>query len=136
MLLAFLSGCMGRLLEEQRAEIQRQREELERFRKETAALIQQRQKEQQEREACNRALYEYQAAQRAKDPEEAIAHYRQGLKLCPDDDVAHNELGELYLQQKRLAEAVTEFTEALRINPNFSRAQKNLEAAKVEQGVP
>ena len=132
----FLTGCLGRLLEEQRAEIQRQQEELERFRQEMKALAQQRQKEQQEQEACNRAFYEYEAARRVEDPEEAIARYRQGLQLCPNDDVAHNELVELYLQQKRLAEAITEFTEALRINPNFSRAQKNLEAVRAQQGVP
>ena len=130
----FLSGCLGKVLEKQRAEIQRQQEELKRFQQEAAALAQHRQKEQQQREACNRAFYEYQAARQAPDPEEAVAQYRQGLQLCPDDDVAHNELGELYLQHGRLAEAITEFTEALRISPNFSRAQKNLEAAKAEQG--
>jgi tetratricopeptide (TPR) repeat protein len=126
----FLCGCLGRLLEEQQAQIQRQQEELERLRQETEALFQSRQKEQQEQEACNRAFYEYEAARKTKDPQEAIARYRQGLQLCPDDDVARNELGELYLQQGQRAEAITEFTEALRINPNFSRAQKNLQAAK------
>jgi tetratricopeptide (TPR) repeat protein len=44
--------------------------------------------------------------------------------------VAHNELGELYLRLGRKADAAAEFEAALRLNPNFSRAQRNLEAAR------
>jgi tetratricopeptide (TPR) repeat protein len=126
----FLSGCLGKSLAEQQALIQKQQEDLERLRQETNALFQRRQKEQQAQEACNRAFREYEAGRKTKDPQEAIARYRQGLDLCPDDDVAHNELGEIYLQQGQMAEAITEFTEALAINPNFSSAQNNLDAAR------
>jgi len=52
------------------------------------------------------------------------------LSLCPNDDVAHNELGEIYLRLGRRAEAMAEFQAALQINPNFSRAQKNLDVAQ------
>ena len=121
----FLSGCLGKLLEEQRAEVQRQQEDLERLRQETAALYQRRQKEQQEQEACNQAFYKYQAARKTENLQDAIMHYRQGLQLCPNDDVAHNELGQIYLQQGQLAETITEFTEALKITPNFSLAPLN-----------
>ena len=117
-------------IEQQRAEIARLRQEAEQLKGEADALQQQRQKEGQEREACNRAFYAFDAARKAKGTEEAVSQYREGLRLCPGDDVAHNELGELYLRLGHKTEAAAEFTEALRLNPNFSRAQKNLEAAQ------
>jgi Flp pilus assembly protein TadD len=48
----------------------------------------------------------------------------------PNDDVAHNELGEIYSRLGRKAEAIAEFQAALQINPNFSRARKNLDAVR------
>jgi tetratricopeptide (TPR) repeat protein len=117
-------------LQQQRAEIARLRQEAEQLRQEADALQQQRQKEEKEREACNRAFYAFDAARKVKNPEEAIAHYREGLDLCPSDDVAHNELGELYMRLGRKPQAAAEFEAALRLNPNFSRAQKNLDAVR------
>ncbi|MEW6300198.1 MAG: tetratricopeptide repeat protein, partial [Thermodesulfobacteriota bacterium] len=106
------------LLEQQRAEIERLRQESAQLRQEIEALQQQRQKEEQEREACNRAFSLFDAARNAPTEEEAIDRYREGLALCPADDVAHNELGELYMRLGRKDEAVAAFTEALRLNPN------------------
>ena len=124
-----LAGCMGKVLKEQRVEIERQREELSRLTAEMEAVREQQRKEREQREACNRAFYEYQGARSAARTDEAIAHYEKGLSLCPDDDVAHNDLGELYLGQGRIDAARAQFEEALRINPEFSRARQNLEAA-------
>jgi tetratricopeptide (TPR) repeat protein len=117
-------------LERQRAELARLREETEKLRQEAEALHQQNQQVDQEREACNRAFSAFDAGRKAGESEAAISSYKEGLSLCPSDDVAHNELGEIYLRLGRKAEAGVEFQAALRINPNFSRAQKNLEAAR------
>jgi tetratricopeptide (TPR) repeat protein len=131
--LAFFSACSlfdNTQLEQQRAEIARLKQEAEQLRQETDALQQQRQKEEQEREACNRAFRSFSAARKATRNEEAVDLYREGITLCPSDDVAHNELGELYMRMGRKADAAAEFDAALRLNPNFSRAQKNLKAVR------
>jgi len=117
-------------LEQQRAELARLKGESEQLRQEAEALRQQTRKEDTEREACNRAFYSFDMGRKAGDTEEAIAQYQEGLALCPKDDVAHNELGEIYMRMGRKAEAVVEFQAALRINPNFSRAQRNLDAVQ------
>jgi Flp pilus assembly protein TadD len=130
-LLFSLSSCSlfdNTKLEQQRAEIERLKQETEQIKQETAALQQQGAKEEKERQACNQAFPAFAAARKATNDETAIAHYREGLSLCPSDDVAHNELGELYARSGRTAEARAEFEAALQLNPNFSRAQKNLDA--------
>jgi tetratricopeptide (TPR) repeat protein len=117
-------------LEQQRTEIARLKEEAEKLKQEAEALRQQNQQIDQERAACNRAFSAFDQGRKAGDTDTAIASYKEGLSLCPNDDVAHNELGEIYLRLGRKAEAMTEFQAALQINPNFSRAQKNLDAAQ------
>jgi tetratricopeptide (TPR) repeat protein len=132
-LLMFFSACSlfdNTQLEQQRAEIARLKQEAEQLRQEADALQRQGQKEEKEREACNRAFRSFSAARKATREEEAVDLYREGLTLCPSDDVAHNELGELYMRLGRKADAATEFEAALRLNPNFSRAQKNLDSVK------
>jgi Flp pilus assembly protein TadD len=117
-------------LEQQRAELERLKAESGKMRQEAEALRQQSQKEEKEREVCNRAFYAFDAGRKAGDTDEAIAKYQEGLELCPNDDVAHNELGEIYMRMGRRAKAAAEFQAALRINPNFSRAQRNLDAVQ------
>jgi Flp pilus assembly protein TadD len=117
-------------LEQQRAELARLREESEKLKQEAEALRQQNQAVDKEREACNQAFFAFDVGRKAGDTEEAITKYREGLALCPSDDVAHNELGEIYMRLGRKAEAAAEFAAALRINANFSRARKNLEAVR------
>ncbi|MBI3758054.1 MAG: tetratricopeptide repeat protein [Deltaproteobacteria bacterium] len=106
------------------------KEESEKLKQEAEALRQQKQQADQEREACNRAFSAFDQGRKAGDTDTAIASYKEGLSLCPNDDVAHNELGEIYLRLGRKAEAVAEFQEALHINPTFSRAQTNLDAVR------
>ena len=117
-------------LEQQRAEIEQLRRESDQLRQEAEAIRNQREQEERNREACNRAFAAFAAARQAPDEATAITHYRDGLDQCPSDDVAHNELGELYARTGRAAEARTEFEAALKLNPNFTRAQKNLDALR------
>jgi tetratricopeptide (TPR) repeat protein len=117
-------------LQQQRAELERLKQESAQLQQEAQNLQQQQQKALQEREACNRAYPAFSAARKAPKIEEAVDLYREGLALCPSDDVAHNELGELYLRLGRKPEAAAEFEAVLRINPNFPRAQKNLDSTR------
>jgi tetratricopeptide (TPR) repeat protein len=129
-LCVFLASCSlfdTTVLEQQRAEIERLRQEAEQLRRETEALQKQQAQQQQQNEACNRAFNDFDAARTATDDATAIAYYQAGLAICPSDDVAHYELGEVYMRLGRTDAAQTAFEQAVGINPNFSRAQRRLE---------
>ncbi len=133
LLFFLLPSCMlfdNTKLEQQKAEIERLRQETAQLKVEADAMQGQREREEQERINCNKAFTAFDAARKAKNDEEGIARYREGLDLCPSDEVAHNELGEIYARAGRPADARTEFEAALKINPNFARAQKNLDALR------
>ena len=129
-LCVFLAGCSlfdTSVLEQQRTEIERLRQEAEQLRRETEALQQQHAQQQQQNEACNRAFNDFDAARKATDDATAIAYYQSGLTICPSDDVAHYELGEVYLRIGQTDMAQAAFEQAVGINPNFSRARRRLE---------
>lgn len=115
------------VLEQQRTEIERLRQEAGQLRRETEALQQQQAQQQQQNEACNRAFNDFDAARKATDDATAIAYYQTGLAICPSDDVAHYELGEVYMRLGQTDAAQAAFEQAVGINPNFSRAQRRLE---------
>jgi Flp pilus assembly protein TadD len=52
------------------------------------------------------------------------------LRINPHDAQSHNNLGVALAEQGRLKEAVAHFTEALRIDPNFQEAKRNLELSQ------
>ena len=54
----------------------------------------------------------------------------EALRISPHDAQSHNNLGVALAEQGRLEEAVVHFTEALRIDPNFKEAQRNLELSQ------
>jgi tetratricopeptide (TPR) repeat protein len=114
----------AQLIEEQNAEIARQRAEIEALKAGQVA-------EQKKVRDCNRAFRDYfERAQVTADGERAIALYREGVALCPDDDVAHYELGKLLAGQGLSREAEMEFERALKINPAFTDAKARLEALR------
>ncbi|HEX6260969.1 MAG TPA: tetratricopeptide repeat protein, partial [Woeseiaceae bacterium] len=103
-------------------EISRQRSELD-------ALLAGQKVQEQKQQDCNRAFRDYfEKAQAASDRDQAIVLYREGLTLCPEDDVAHYELGRALVDRGRYAEARTAFETTLKINPGFVEAKRQLDA--------
>lgn len=126
----FFSACSlfdNSVIEKQQAEIESLRQEAEQLRQETETLKQQGTQQVQQNTACNRAFNDFDAARKATDDTDAAAYYKAGLGICPDDDVAHYELGEIYVRLDQTDAAIAEFKEAVRINPKFSRAQRQLD---------
>lgn len=128
---ALLSSCLTGYLEEdlkrQQEQIKEQNAELARQRAELEAMRQGRQTTDQ----CSRAFRDYfDKAQLSTNRDEQISLYRQGLQLCPDDDVAHYELGRALVDDGQRGEAEKEFEAALKINPGFAEARRQLDSLR------
>jgi tetratricopeptide (TPR) repeat protein len=67
--------------------------------------------------------------------EEAIAEYRQALRIDPNAAEAHNDLGVALFQQGRAPEALAEYRQAL-AGPFAAQAHNNLGNALSRQGRP
>ncbi|MBI2989229.1 MAG: tetratricopeptide repeat protein [Deltaproteobacteria bacterium] len=124
----FLLSCESELIRQREELIRRQQEEIARLKQESAEMAAAQQREEQKREDCNRAFRDFEKAQAVKKPGEAVTLYRQGLRICPDDDVAHYELGKILQEMGQTQEAQMEFEAALKINPDFRDARRQLEA--------
>jgi Flp pilus assembly protein TadD len=124
-----LSGCLGEALEKQADQIKQQEAEIARQRQELEALAAGQQIQDEKQKDCVRAFRDYfDKAQISDNRDETISLYRQGLAICPDDDVAHYELGRALADAGRAEEAAKSFEAALRINPDFADARRRLEA--------
>lgn len=122
---------MSEVLERQAEQISQQNEEIARQRREIEGLAAGKQIQEQKRQDCNRAFLEFfDKAQLSTQRDEAISLYRKGLEICPDDDVAHYEFGRALADAGRRAEAEKEYEAALKINPGFGEARRQLEALK------
>jgi len=66
----------------------------------------------------------------------AIAYLEAVLRLQPGLAAAHNNLGNVFIMQRKLPEAAASFQEAARLQPNFAVAQNNLGSALNELGRP
>jgi tetratricopeptide (TPR) repeat protein len=131
MFLLMASGCLTAELEKQAEILKEQESEITRQRAEIEALKAGQQADEKKLRDCNRAFRDYfEPAQIAADGDRAIALYRQGVALCPDDDVAHYELGKLLAAQGFYREAEMEFEAALKINPAFTDARARLDALR------
>jgi tetratricopeptide (TPR) repeat protein len=65
-------------------------------------------------DACNYLSMSY---LQLKDEDKAIEAYEKWIQLNPEDDAPRVKLGKLYYDQERYAEALGEFSEAVRIDP-------------------
>lgn len=130
-----LSGCLTGYLEENAkrmdAQIKEQDAEIARQRQDLEALRAGRPIPDAKSQECERAFREYfDKAQLSTNREQAIDLYRKGLGVCPDDDVAHYELGRALADAGRYGEAEREFEAALKINPRFTDARNQLDAVR------
>ena len=113
---------------QQEAEIKRLRQQIVRQRQEIEEIKLAKQRLEQRRQDCNLAFRDFERAQVAQTRDQAIFLYQKGLRLCPDDDVARYELGKIFLAAGRREEAKEEFEAALRVNPDFKSARRELKA--------
>ena len=126
-----LAGCNSEILEKQSEQLRRQEIEIAQQRREINDLLAGQKVQDQKSRDCNRAFREYfEKAQTSSDREQATALYREGLAVCPDDDVAHYELGKVMVERGLYAEAEKEFEAALKINPDFVDAKKQLDTVR------
>lgn len=87
------------------------------------------------RRSCARGQSYFDRAARARNLDSKIALMREGLRLCPQNPAAHNDLGvALMLRGERgdYREAAAHFRHALRIDPDYVPARRNL--ARLERG--
>jgi len=66
------------------------------------------------------------ALSRKKQFAEAIANFREAIRLQPNYAEAHNNLASTLGDQRKFIEALAHFQEALRLKPNYAEAHNNL----------
>jgi tetratricopeptide (TPR) repeat protein len=68
--------------------------------------------------------------------EEAIAQYREALRIDPGYEVAHTNFGNALLQQGHTEEAIAQYRAALQTDPNYDLAHYDLGNVLLQQGRP
>jgi tetratricopeptide (TPR) repeat protein len=66
--------------------------------------------------------------------DEAIAQYREALRINPADVDGHTGLGNALFRQGRTDDAIAQYREALRINPEYPEAHDDLATALLGEG--
>jgi tetratricopeptide (TPR) repeat protein len=69
-------------------------------------------------------------------PEEAIAEFREAVRLEPDRAAIRFTLGTLLFEHGQIEEAVAAYREAIRLDPSLSMAHTNLGLALAQRGKP
>ena len=64
--------------------------------------------------------------------DEAVRHFREALRITPDNPQIYSNLGDALVKQGKIAEAVQSYQEALRLNPGYSQVKAKLQ----ELGAP
>ena len=126
-----MSACNSEMLQKQAEQIKQQELEIARQRKDLEAMLASQKLQDQKQQDCNRAFRDYfERAQIASGGDEAIALYREGLSLCPEDEVAHYELGRALADRGRYLEAEKELETALNLRPDFTDARRQLDSVR------
>ena len=60
------------------------------------------------------------------DYDAAIRHYREALRIKPNDAKAHNNLGIILVRYKKYKDAIFHLSEAIRIDSNYAEPHYNL----------
>jgi tetratricopeptide (TPR) repeat protein len=81
----------------------------------------------QESTASNNRGY---AQAKAGQWQEALASFKEALRLDPDNADAHANLGNVLLMQGQIKEAIAQYEEALRIRPNDAKLRESLDIAR------
>ena len=81
-----------------------------------------------------RLLQEGERFRAAQKDDLAFERFKRAAALAPHDERPHEGLGSVYLDQKRGADAVREFEEALKMSPGSPRARLGLALAYNQQG--
>lgn len=124
-------ACNSEMLQKQAEEIKQQELEIARQRKDLEAMLARQKLQDQKQQDCNRAFRDYfEKAQIASAGDEAIELYREGLSLCPEDEVARYELGRALADRGRYVEAEKELETALSLRPDFTDARRQLESVR------
>lgn len=64
----------------------------------------------------------------------ALARFQEAARRAPRDERPHEEIGSLYLEQKHFDEAIREYNDALRLNPDAPQARLGLALAYRQKG--
>jgi len=65
---------------------------------------------------------------------DALAHFREALRINPERGPAHNNLANALAQQGQLPEAIAHYREAIRLRPEVHDFHNNLALALAQQG--
>jgi len=85
-------------------------------------------------EAQRDASFYYKKGNETLDPQEKIQYYRKAVELDPEFVTAYINLGVVYLQQQKPAEAVEVLERAYRLRPEDQLVKQNLSVAYVQMG--
>jgi predicted Zn-dependent protease len=81
---------------------------------------------QRDEQACRQAQPLFHRAKDTSDVDRKIALYQRGLKICPESPRAHAELARTYATLGEHREAIEEYREALRYDPDYPGARDRL----------
>lgn len=78
-------------------------------------------------EACQQAKTYFYRAKDMEDPGEKVFLYQRGLRICPQSPRAHAELAEAYARLGETREAIDEWREVLRYDPDYPGGRERLQ---------